>query len=245
LLQFAELTDTTVIPAGSTILSAVLYLYGIPNTPTGDFGNSVYASSPYLPNLNSGWLYELADPYNTSTVTWNTQPDVKHTDSVAIPPSTTRWNDSDQLDVTALVTDLISNGNNGFEFRMQLENSPYSERLYASSRYADSTLHPALVVTFLSGGSASVKSINNVNANLSILPNPVYNEASLYVTVTNDAGMFVNITDIVGRTIYSSQYDFHEGLNKITVPTDKLTPGMYMVTLSNQSTELQQKFIKQ
>jgi len=148
LVCFTDLTNPAVIPTGAIVTSAKLYLYGIPSTPTGDYGNSTYPGSPYTSyGDNSGWLYELATPFNPLTTCWNTQPNVKHTDSVAIPPSTSQWGTSDTLDVTSMVTDMIATGNTGFEIRLRTE-ILYREHLYASSRYADSTLHPALVVTF-------------------------------------------------------------------------------------------------
>src|SRR4051812_28108404 len=47
LFRFAGVGDTAVIPHISSIVSAKLYLYGVPSTPTGDYGNSTYSGSPY------------------------------------------------------------------------------------------------------------------------------------------------------------------------------------------------------
>jgi hypothetical protein len=145
ILRFDALTDTTVIPAGAHISSAKLVLSGRSTSPEGNWGNSLYPGTPYG-DLNNGWIYPLATPFNKYTVNWATQPAILHTDSVAIPVSYSRWNQNDTMDVTSLITYLIANGNNGLMFKLADE-SPYGERMWASCNEPDSTRHPLLMVT--------------------------------------------------------------------------------------------------
>jgi hypothetical protein len=51
------------------------------------------------------------------------------------------------VDITALTRDVIANGNNGFFFRMINENI-YNIRQWASSRHADATKRPKLVIIY-------------------------------------------------------------------------------------------------
>jgi hypothetical protein len=51
------------------------------------------------------------------------------------------------IDVSALVRDMLVNGNNGFYLRMQTE-AIYNIRQYASSTYSDATKHPKLVIVY-------------------------------------------------------------------------------------------------
>ena len=145
MVRFNALSDTTLIPHSATILSARLVLYGIPSSPYGNYGNSYYPGSPY-PSTNLTWLYELADSFNAYTATWNSQPSIMHIDSIGIPPSYSHWNETDTMDVTTMVTDMVANVNTGFLLRLQSE-AYYRERMYAGCYYADSTLHPKLIVT--------------------------------------------------------------------------------------------------
>ena len=144
-LRFDELKDPTVIPTGATITSARLVLYGVPSSVLGNYGNSYYPATPY--SINPTWLYELADTFDHHAITWNNQPSVMHVDSITIVPSASRWNETDTVDVTAMVTDMVTNVNTGFLFKLQDE-TIYRERMYAGCYHPDSTLHPKLIVTF-------------------------------------------------------------------------------------------------
>lgn len=248
LIRFADLTNTSVIPPGNEIVSAKLYLYGVPSTPTGDFGNSTYPSSPYNSyGTNDGMIYELAAPFNPNTTDWNTQPGILHTDSVAIPPSTMHWGGNDTLDVTTITADLFAHGNYGFELRTQTE-VHYRERIFASSRYSDSTLHPALQVTYKKCSfcpPTGVSSINKSLTTLEIIPNPVQSELNAMITVPDNTTMSVNIYGLIGQKVYSNTQNCIPGINTLKIPVNNLTPGIYVIDISNESTIIKQKFIKQ
>ena len=74
MIRFADLSDTSIIPAHAVITSAKLYLYGVPYS--GNPGNSYYPFSPY-PDSNNVLVFELNDSFNHQTATWNNQPQLK------------------------------------------------------------------------------------------------------------------------------------------------------------------------
>jgi len=228
LLQFSDLTNTSVIPAGDTITNATLYLYGIPSTPTGDYGNSTYPSSPY-PDTNWGWVYELAAPFDTA-VTWNTQPDVLHTDSIAINPSTEQWGGNDTLNVTAIVEHMYTHSNYGFELRTQIE-TDYRERLFASSRYSDSTLHPVLSVTYQKG--TGIKNINSENK-FTVYPNPSDGWIQINTGAFSGDQLTVTISDVSGRILLKREIMNRTSQNNTGIDLSSCSKGLYFINVKNE-----------
>lgn len=208
MIRFDALSDTSLIPHSAIILSAHLIIYGTPSSPGGNYGNSYYPGTPY-PNTNQTWLYELSDSFNTYTVTWNTQPSVVHTDSISIPSSYSHWNETDTIDVTTMVADMVAHVNTGFLFRLQNE-SFYRERMYASCYYSDSTLHPKLII--------SLECINPIT----VEPKPD--------TVLEGANAKFTVASSLGAVTYQWQEDPGTGFVNLTnvwpysgVTTDTLT----------------------
>jgi PKD repeat protein len=142
LLRFDELNT---LPPGATILYAELRLFGLATSGNSQ-GNSTYPGSPYG-TTNELWVREVTSGWNENTVTWNTQPSATTTGQLAIPASTLRWNENATLDVTAMVTAMVSGANNGFLILLQNENY-YRSRLFASSDHPDATLWPELYVKY-------------------------------------------------------------------------------------------------
>ncbi|XZF13538.1 DNRLRE domain-containing protein [Chitinophagaceae bacterium MMS25-I14] len=138
-------TGLSTIPAGATILSATLNMYGVPTS--GNYGNSSFPGSPYG-TTNEGWVQRVTSSWAENTVTWNTQPSATTTNEAALPVTTSQFGFNASVNVTALVQDIISSGsNNGFMLLLQNE-AIYRAVLFASSDHSDPTLWPELVVTY-------------------------------------------------------------------------------------------------
>jgi hypothetical protein len=133
--------DLSEIPSNATVLDAKLYLYAIPNPIAGDFikAHSGTANAFYVERITTAnWTF--------TGMTWAGQPVSTMSNRVLVPQSTSSFQ-NEVLDVKALVQDMVVNGNNGFKFQLQTE-AIYNVRQYASSYYANVSLHPKLVVTF-------------------------------------------------------------------------------------------------
>lgn len=130
------------IPTNAIIDSAILYLYAMPN-PHG--GNGVDAN--YGPQ-NSGFIQRITSSWPTSNppFSWNNQPEVTTDNQVVIPQATSSFSNT-IADVTLLVRDMLTNGNNGFFMKLQNE-STYNIRQYASSFHPNSTKHPKLIIYY-------------------------------------------------------------------------------------------------
>jgi len=133
--------DLSGLPAGATIDSAKLYLYAMPE-PHG--GNTVDAHSG---TDNACWIQRITSPWvGNNPFTWNAPPAVSTVNQVVIPQSNSAFQNN-VLDVTNLIKDIISNGNNGIIIRLQNE-VIYNIRQYASAWHSDPTKRPKLVINY-------------------------------------------------------------------------------------------------
>lgn len=133
--------DYSAIPVNATILSAKLSLYA---TPTPFQGNGVDAHSG---TSNACYIQRVTSNWNTASISWNNQPGTVTTNQTIIPQSTSSFQNDIDLDVTSLVRDMQTNGNNGFGIKLQNE-VIYNVRQYASSFENNSSIRPRLVITY-------------------------------------------------------------------------------------------------
>lgn len=133
--------DFSAIPVNATIDSAKLYLYATA-TPLG--GNGVDA---HFGPANSCYINRITTPWTTpGQFTWNNQPSYSSVNRATIPQSNSSFEDN-IINVTSLVADMMVAGNNGFVILLQSE-STYNIRQYASSKNADASKHPKLVIYY-------------------------------------------------------------------------------------------------
>ncbi len=134
--------DLSSIPSTATILSAKLTLYSNPTPLNGDqiHANSGPDNTMLIEQVTSSW-----DP---NTVKWTNQPDVTTDNQIVIPHTTQSSLDLVDIDVSQLVSSMLSdNSNNGFFIRLQTE-VIYNSRIFCSSKYPDATKHPKLVIEY-------------------------------------------------------------------------------------------------
>lgn len=131
--------DLSAVPAGSTIISAKLKLYGV-------------SSSGWLPQGNAGenacLIQRVLSSWNESTLTWNTAPPVTTVNQVLSAPSTSVWNYDISVSVTDMVQDMINeNKPYGFCLSMPVK-SPYRGIIFGTSEVADASKRPKLEITY-------------------------------------------------------------------------------------------------
>ena len=133
--------DLSNIPVSTTIKSAKLSLYGSTDPLNGSTSMSGTNNACIIVRITSAW--------EESVVTWNTQPSVTTTNQVSLPHNSVSSADDLDIDVTALVQDMVNNPTSsfGFELKMVIEAAYYGKQ-YASSDYSDATKHPKLVVSY-------------------------------------------------------------------------------------------------
>lgn len=127
------------IPSGTTVQSATLYLF---SDMSPDNGNLVDAN--YGPT-NDFWITRVSSSWDKTTG-WGSFPSLDSTGQVHIPQSDSTFA-NENVDVTAMVNNMLANGNYGFEMHLNTEQI-YNSRIFCSTLYPDSTRHPYLVVTY-------------------------------------------------------------------------------------------------
>ncbi|MBL0359227.1 MAG: DNRLRE domain-containing protein [Chitinophagaceae bacterium] len=133
--------DYSAIPLTAVIDSVKLFLYAVDNPLGGNTVDPHYGTSNacIIKRITSSW--SLPCPYS-----WNNAPTVTSTNQASIPQSITAF-DNNIINVTGLVKDMITNGNNGFLIKLQTEVT-YNIRQYTSSFNANTAEHPKLVVYY-------------------------------------------------------------------------------------------------
>lgn len=129
--------DLTSIPSGTSIKKAVLSLYWI------KYGNLAEHTGE-----NAFSVFRINEPWDETTVTWNSQPLVSRTDSIVVTKSTS-VTQTYQVDVTSYIQGMINNpsGNYGLLLKLNQE-IPYKLVVVASSDYSDEVKRPKLVVYY-------------------------------------------------------------------------------------------------
>lgn len=130
------------IPTGSTVNSAVLYLYSDPSA------GGAWDQNSQLSGSNAFFLEKITQAWDESVVTWNTQPSTTSTGRIWVGASTST-NENRQVNIASLVQGWVNDPANNFGMKMLLENEAYwRARTYASSDHSNSSLRPKLVITY-------------------------------------------------------------------------------------------------
>jgi hypothetical protein len=141
LMQF----DVTAIPAGSTIVSALLDLYADSTSANGNPG------VPNFGNTNSANLMQVTAPWDKNTVTWNTQPSATPVNQVLLG-QTRGIIDYERIDVATFVQDWVNTPGQNYGMLMDMiASNYYNSLIFCSANHPDSTLHPRLNVCYISG----------------------------------------------------------------------------------------------
>lgn len=133
--------DLSSIPDSAEITGAKLFLYSHPDPLNG---NDEY---PNYGTQNELLIQRVSEPWERETLTFQNQPSGTAEGQIEIPQTNEHFLDL-EVDVKDLITDMRSEGNNGFLIKLKNE-TPYNWRIFVSSKnttYADK--HPKLEVTY-------------------------------------------------------------------------------------------------
>jgi hypothetical protein len=81
-------------------------------------------------------------------------------------------------------------------------------------------------------------------ANWSIYPNPSHANASLLYQSTTSKVISINLTDIAGKTISRTIHNISPGNNKINIPVETISSGMYTIKIMSEGSVETAAFIK-
>ncbi len=136
--------NLSVIPPNAEILDAKLSLFYHQIN-----GGATPQTQSSLSGPNISMLQRIINEWDEHTVTWNHQPQIDTTHQVILPESTSPTQDYPNIEVTAIIQDMVANPStsHGFLFRQQTEEY-YRRMAFASSDHQVDSLHPKLVITF-------------------------------------------------------------------------------------------------
>jgi len=220
--------DLSTIPQNAIITSAKLNLYA--NTSVGSLTGHSGANSAYLQRVTAQW--------NESTVTWNNVPATTTTNQITLPASTTYDQDYLNIDVQALVADMVANGNYGFLLKLVNE-TPSAALLFCSINHANPDKHPTLEVCYNIGTNLVTQSFGQQN--ISIFPNPSQGVVNVNITKGDNVIRTIEVYNINGALIKSTTTKL---LNNI-IDLSGNSAGLYLVKVISNNNVYTQKVIVQ
>ncbi|MCC6286979.1 MAG: DNRLRE domain-containing protein [Chitinophagaceae bacterium] len=137
--------DLSSIPTTAIIKNAKLSLYSHPNPTSGHQSDEVRAN---YGSDNTMLIQRVTNAWAPEAVTFNNQPSSTSTNQIIIPHTNQAFLDLIDVDVTQLVKDMNGTTNNyGFLIKLQTE-VYYNSRIFATSKFSDTSKHPKLVVVY-------------------------------------------------------------------------------------------------
>ncbi len=132
--------DYSALPPQAVITSAYLSLFQNYSSSSGNHSQQSGSNAAVLQRVTAAW--------DENTINWNNQPAATATNEASVHPSNSANENYPNIDVTALVQDIIASGtNNGFLLKLVTEQH-YRRLTFASSDHADSTLHPIMQINY-------------------------------------------------------------------------------------------------
>ena len=216
--------DLSGVPSGAEIETATLSLYH--NPTSGSNGHE---------GANAANLQRVTMPWSENTVTWNSQPSTTSANQVALLTSTSETEDYPNVDVTALVQDMVNDPANSHGFMLRLaDETAFRSMKFASSDYTDAARRPKLEVCYKVSNGVRTPSASP----LSIFPTLSGGTFTYDLTKTNNA---ILVNDVLGRRVKSIALTTNHGVLDLT----DLPDGIYFVLPFNATSSKAVKVVIQ
>lgn len=94
---------------------------------------------------------------------------------------------------------------------------------------------------------AGFPTLENINSkNLTVYPNPIDKNKKFNIRyISNEAklGSTLSIINLSGKEVYSTKQDLIRGINNISIETNLLEPGTYVINIKSANTSVSEKFV--
>ncbi|HYD19829.1 MAG TPA: CHRD domain-containing protein [Flavipsychrobacter sp.] len=90
----------------------------------------------------------------------------------------------------------------------------------------------------------SVKNIGMLQADIQLYPNPAQNSANLDIVISGNADADIQLRDVTGRTVWNTKAALTTGANRVNIPLNGISAGVYLLNLNTASGTLSYKLIK-
>lgn len=101
----------------------------------------------------------------------------------------------------------------------------------------------AVMIRLLDDPSLSVSELASNEFGMSVYPNPTNTNTTVSFDLNNEATAAVNVTDLSGKVVFSTTLGTVNGSQNVTIDTQSLTSGVYMVNLSVDGAVSTQKLV--
>jgi hypothetical protein len=206
--------DLDALPNNITITDASLSLYYNDDAPEGHAGDNV------------ALLQRITEPWTENTVSWGDQPATTDDNQVILPVSQSSDQDYENVNVTALIQDMIDNPSSSHGLMLRLQNEEVFRRVvFASSDHPDDTKHPKLEVCYTFGTATNDFTVRPLIAH----PNPFTNE----IVLEGLSGNFeITISDVNGKLIFAQKAD--AVIDQVRLQDiGTLNAGIYVISANN------------
>lgn len=100
----------------------------------------------------------------------------------------------------------------------------------------------AVMIRLIDDPAANVAELTNTFG-MNVYPNPANANTTVSFELNNEAEVAVNVTDLAGKVVFSQNLGTVAGAQNVTMNTESLTNGVYMVNLSVNGTVSTQKLV--
>jgi hypothetical protein len=100
----------------------------------------------------------------------------------------------------------------------------------------------AVMVRLIDDPTVNVEELAN-NFGMSVYPNPANANTTVSFELSNEASVVISVTDLAGKVVATQNLGTVSGANNVTVDTQSLTNGVYMVNLSVNGSVSTQKLV--
>jgi Secretion system C-terminal sorting domain len=212
LLEF----DLDTIPVDAEITAAYLSLYA-PDNPNTQFHSGD----------NSFWIQRITSPWDETSVTWNTQPTTTTINQLALPSTTSPYQDFPNLDVTILVQDALADSSIAIGFMIRLQNETTYRRLgFASGDYYNAEKHPMLEIHYTTPEPKDT--LQDEDLFFQLLPNPTEDWLILKTNADTTFQFRVEIIDVLGRILMDRIFETGEPID-----VRSLASALYFIRISD------------
>lgn len=227
--------DVSSIPANAIVTSAGLNLYHNPNPSSGNMGGA----HSQLSGPNDAYLKRITSAWEEDLVTWASMPTTTNTNQVYLPASASGTQDYLDINVTAMVQEMIADPSANFGFMLQLVTEDfYRGLLFASSDHGNQALHPSLEVCYTNPFAAIELKSEEAHV-ITVFPNPSNGNFSVSIeegTIINDGKLVVY--SIQGDIVYEQTLDHKQQEIEL-----KVGAGVYYLEIVSANSKWTEKLI--
>lgn len=220
--------DAASIPAGAIVEAAYLTLYATEGSfNPGHFGD------------NAASVCRITSAWDAETVNWENQPSADPSAEVQFSELASPLTNLEQLDITALVQDMLTDGDTTLGLSLLLQSEEiYKSINFASSDHENETLRPTLVVRFENPVSTGIEE-NALSAGLNLYPNPASTHATVQFMLNQPSTVGMEIYDLQGKLVKVVEAAlFPAGNVQLSLSLSELPAGHFIAALRNSDTVL-------